>query len=488
LRRQLIFLHRWLGIAGNLLFVVWFGSALVMMYARMPALDPGDRLNRLPALDVEAVRVGPEQAAVAARLQGGTAEAHQIRLGMAGERPIYRFRTAAGWTSVWADTGSPMLQLSESEATDVATRFVRHEPTAEQRAAEPTWDGLLNRPDQWTLQLASLLPLHRIRTGSDVLYVSDRTAEVVLETTPSSRFWGMSGAVFHWFYFTPLRSHSALWYQVVVWTSFGGCVLALSGLAVGLLRLRPRRRRKSPYSGSMRWHHYTGLAFGFAAFTFALSGALSMDPFGWQSGGSPRAAERLALRGEATEAGGLDLEAVRPALQRAEAAFAIREVEFLQFAGEPLLLAYRPPVEAGTGESSRAMRPSGGAPTSSRPVRGPGRGYRASTSYQASPAAFLGASQRFDSLLLRIEDATVRQFSRQELLVQAARALPEAAVVEATLLNRYDAYYGDRRSRATPLPVLRAKFDDPARTWLYLDGARGLVARRNPRGSWRRGR
>ena len=49
--RVLVYTHRWLGIAAGLLFIVWFLSGIVMMYARMPALDPIERLARLPALD-----------------------------------------------------------------------------------------------------------------------------------------------------------------------------------------------------------------------------------------------------------------------------------------------------------------------------------------------------------------------------------------------------------------------------------------------------
>ena len=35
-RRWIVYVHRWLGIAGGVLFVAWFVSGVVMMYARMP--------------------------------------------------------------------------------------------------------------------------------------------------------------------------------------------------------------------------------------------------------------------------------------------------------------------------------------------------------------------------------------------------------------------------------------------------------------------
>ena len=454
MQRTLILLHRWLGMAGNLLFVVWFASALVMMYARMPALDPGDRLNRLPPLDLEAIRVAPAQAAAAARLDASE-EALQIRLGMAGERPIYRLRTGAGWNAVYADTGSPMLQLSEGQATAIAVQFGQ-QPVG---GAAPTalgYDRLLNRPDQWTLELPSLFPLHRIRSGSDVLYVSDRTAEVVMETTATSRFWGTSGAVFHWLYFTPLRSHSTLWRQLIVWASAAGCVLTLSGLTVGVIRLTQRKR--SPYSGIMRWHHYSGLVFGAAAFTWVLSGALSMDPFGWHAGRTTSQAQHAAVAGGGMRLDGFDLASIRTALESISESFPAREVEFLTFDGEPLLLAYRPPVAS---DDDR---------------------YRGA-SYGGGPSEFQATVQPFEHRLVGLGSGETRRFDSDELLAAATAAMPGAEVVATDDLTEYDAYYGDRRHRRAPLPVLRVRFDDPDRTWLYLDPTLGRIVHREQRRS-----
>lgn len=445
MKRALIFLHRWLGIAGNLLFVVWFASALVMMYARMPALDPGDRLDRLPPLDLDSVRVGPARAAGTAGLDAGDLSAVRVRLGMAGDRPVYRFRSAAGWTSVYADTGSPLLQVSEREALGIASSWVAgNNPSAPPTEASLTYDGYLTRPDQWSLQIRGLLPLHQVRAGNEVLYVSDRTAEVVMATTPGSRFWGAAGAVFHWLYFTPLRTHSTFWSQLIVWTASLGCVLTLSGLAIGLLRLR---RKRSPYRGMMRWHHYSGLAFGATAFTWVLSGALSMDPFGWQAGRTTSPAGQAAVAGGAVPLHQLELDSIRTAAGSIAESFPPREVELLQFAGEPLLLAYRPP--------------------------GGGRSHGGS--YASGPLGFLSAVQPFEHRLVSLESGTPLRFGQPELLTAAAAALPQSNVVDAVELPEYDAYYEDRRHRRRALPVLRVRFDDPAGTWLYLDPALGRI-------------
>ena len=46
--RVIIYTHRWLGICGGVVFLMWFASGIVMMYARMPRLAPEERLMRLP--------------------------------------------------------------------------------------------------------------------------------------------------------------------------------------------------------------------------------------------------------------------------------------------------------------------------------------------------------------------------------------------------------------------------------------------------------
>jgi hypothetical protein len=56
-RKVLVYTHRWLGIAGGMLFVAWFLSGIVMMYARMPGLADEERLARAPVLDLSTVTV-----------------------------------------------------------------------------------------------------------------------------------------------------------------------------------------------------------------------------------------------------------------------------------------------------------------------------------------------------------------------------------------------------------------------------------------------
>jgi hypothetical protein len=58
--------------------------------------------------------------------------------------------------------------------------------------------------------------------------------------------------------------------------------------------------------------------------------------------------------------------------------------------------------------------------------------------------------------------------------------MPGAAVEDVEWLDAYDAYYYDRDGEL-PLPVMRARFADAQRTWLYVDPRRAEIARKEER-------
>jgi hypothetical protein len=62
----------------------------------------------------------------------------------------------------------------------------------------------------------------------------------------------------------------------------------------------------------------------------------------------------------------------------------------------------------------------------------------------------------------------------------AANAVARGRVTRVQQLERYDSYYYDR-NRELPLPVLRVEYDDPQRTWLYVDPRRGAIVRKEER-------
>ena len=63
LRRCIYLLHRWAGVAGCLLMVLWFVSGVVMLFVGYPKLTTWDRLQHLPTLDRHLPYLAPTQLA-----------------------------------------------------------------------------------------------------------------------------------------------------------------------------------------------------------------------------------------------------------------------------------------------------------------------------------------------------------------------------------------------------------------------------------------
>ena len=243
-----------------------------------------------------------------------------------------------------------------------------------------------------------------------------------MKATARERRWAYAGPVLHWLYFTPLRRHAGAWAQTIIWLSIAGCVMCVSGLAWGLIVAR-----RSPYAGLMRWHHYAGLIFGATTCTWIFSGLLSMDPWDWHPSTAPKLEQRDAVAGGPLRLDLLTLEAMRSAVATLTASTEVKDVEVVQFQHEIFLAS-----------ADRLV-----------PLRAP-------------------------------HQPALAEFDGRRLTAAAAAALPGVPLADATHLSAYDAYYYDR-DNALPLPVVRVRFADPQRTWLYLDPRRGAIVRREAR-------
>jgi uncharacterized iron-regulated membrane protein len=449
-RKLLAYSHRWLGIAGCILFVAWFISGMVMMYARMPGMAEAERLARAEALDLSKVAVSPAQAAEAI----GTTPA-EVHVGMLQGRPVYRFG-GRDQTIVFADTGDSFDGLVDRhQALEVARRY------APGYTGEFHYAAYVTEPDQWTLQSRNQMPMHRfdLDDADDThLYVSEVTGDVVLRTTRAERFWGYLGPVFHWVYFTPLRQNGALWTQFVVWSSLIGCVMCVTGIVWGLWRFSPRSTYRlkrvpstSPYTGWMKWHHVSGLIFGIVTLTWTYSGLLSMGPFNWFRSAPASRAEREASTGGPLKIDLLTIDSMRAAYDSFAPEFRPKELETLQFRGEPHWVAYQPLSE----EQAQRWMQIGLLPRSPRPEM----------------------ARRYVSAV-HPERGVFTTFPRDEMTAIARDAMPGIAVQDATWLDQYDGYYYDSSS-SKPLPVLRVRYTDANATWLYLDPERGGIVQRS---------
>ena len=420
-KRIAIFVHRWLGVALCLFFLLWFSSAIGTMYWDFPSVTVADRLDRSPALDPSTIHVSPAEAF--ATLDESQPPA-QVHLNTFDGRPVYRFRASGRERIVYAETGERQIHVSSDMALRIASAWTRQPSDA---ANMETIDDA----DQWTVEgsFRALSPISKYSwpTGEQV-YVSQTTGEVVQYTTTASRIGAYLGPIPHWLFFTPLRKHQRQWSSVVIWSSGIGAFSAILGLAVGVWMSSPSRRYRHagaavsiPYRGWKRWHVIFGLLFGLGAATWAFSGMLSMDPFpptstnGPPAGRASREGIPQALRGP-LQLGEFAAPDPRQAISRLRE-LSVKELELISFSGEPVYIA-----SLGGGETRIVTR-----------------------------------------------DGRVRDgFDRQRLIEIATKAAAPEGLAEIRAIDQYDRYYLDRH-RQRPLPVILARLNDAEHTRYYID-------------------
>ena len=431
--RVVIFVHRWLGVALALFFLLWFPSGIGMMYWDFPGVTDADRLARSPALDPSTILLSPADAY--ARL-GAAQPPSQVRLNTFDERPAYRFRGERGTVLVYADTGELRGEISADAMRRIAAAWTKQPAAA--AAVEPI------DIDQWTVEgsIRSQQPLWKYSwPNGEQVYVSQSSGEVVQYTTPASRIRAYLGPIPHWLYFTPLRAHQPQWSAVVIGSSGIGTFTAILGIAIGIWMYSPAKTyriaggpSRMPYRGWKRWHMIVGLIFGVGAATWAYSGMLSMGvwPIRPADGGAASAAHAVtqALRGR------VDLEAFRIRDPR-EALFElaplhVTELELTSFDGRPTYIAV---LEGG---ATRIV-----------PVDG-------------TPSA---------------------EFDRGRIVALVTQAAEAHGGADVRVIDRYDRYYLDRR-RERPLPVVLAQLNDPEHTRLYIDPKTARVVGTYGSGRW----
>jgi hypothetical protein len=285
------------------------------------------------------------------------------------------------------------------------------------------------------------------------LAVSANLGEVTVMTTPEphARVAGHHSALV---LLRGAANNQPVWYQIVVWTS--GIVRA------GAPRVDPRVTRCGgrgprigawaatgiPYSGWMRWHYITGVIFGVFTLTWVFSGLLSMEPFGWATNPG------LQIPRDAFTGGEVELSRFPPMdpakWEQLMAGRPIKEVEFVRIQDDPYYV-----VRTARGSSQAAAFERLHQPYN---VTGRRQGQR---------------------LIVAAGSLAIRPgpFSVDSLVARLKLAAPKAPIVEAQLLEDYDSYYYSR-GRQTPLPILRVKFDDPDKTWVYVDPEMSQVVAR----------
>jgi PepSY-associated TM region len=414
IKRGLVAVHRWLGVALALNVLVWFASGIGMMYWDFPSISSSDRLARSPALDVAAIHVSLADAFDTA----GFDSVDEARIETFDGRPVYRLRSGRTARIVYADTRETRRAVSRAQADRTAAGWSGQSiAAATVRAADEV--------DQWTVQL----PLARLRPvwqytwpDGEQVYVSQASGEVIQYTTRSSRLGAYVGAIPHWLYVTPLRKHGAVWSRIVIALSASATLVAALGLTIGVWTWSPSRRYRHagvpvriPYRGWKRWHAMLGLILGVAAMTWAFSGMLSMDP--------------VPLPGDPPQTGNVE-EALRGTIQK-NAFDALTPAAALASLGDPKVKQLEC-VLVGAQPLYVATLESGG------------------------------------TRLVSLTRDTRSSFEVPQIAALVGAAVQPDEVAGATRLDDYDRYYLDRH-RTLPLPVVLVRLGDHDASRFYID-------------------
>ena len=431
-KRWLYLFHRWLGVGMCLLFVMWPLSGMVMMYVPFPELTENERHAGLPVLDAEQIRVGPSKL-----LQSASPDAPvtQFSLSSVSSRPAYLLKQAGHpWLGLYADTGEWLKEPTAEDATSAARTFLQMQQ-AEGKPTEALHRGMLEM-DQWTVSSAlnSHRPLHKVAmhdAAATWLYVSSSTNQVVRDVTRNERIWNWLGANLHWIYPVQLRKHGTVWTNLLIALSLVGLSSVLSGMLIGLTRLRVRQRYRgkdaSPYRGVKKLHHIAGLTCAFFLTTFMFSGFMSMTPWGlfdaktsftqqlgrYQQGGGGSSLNPVYSTAEE----------VRQLLQQHQTD-GIKELNWHWLAGQSLLALHH-------------------SPDVFRSVQG-------------------------ENLLTEADLAPQIASATNQLL-------PDSEQSSMEYLEDYDNHYYARHERFRPLPVIRVKFSDPESTWFHIHAQTGQL-------------
>ncbi len=267
----MIQIHNFTGTLLSLVFLIWFLSGFVLIYAGFPHAPQEKIFESLEVFsqeDLETIQLPSSNFTGTVALEKRYGE------------PIYRISKGRGNQKIYSALSlKEMPEISKQEAIRLAEKF-SGSPLKKVEKREQL--------DQWMpwSYYRPLLPFFLFYVDNDEgsrLYVSAKSGSIVQETNRASRWAARLGAIPHWIYFKSLRLKTGLWLDVVAWVSGIGVLVSLSGLLAGIIRLRRRKNKRTltgftPYKKFWyKWHHITGFVFGLFVFSFILSGLVSVS-------------------------------------------------------------------------------------------------------------------------------------------------------------------------------------------------------------------
>jgi hypothetical protein len=368
-----------------------------MIYVPFPSLTQQERLAGLAPIAWD-------------RVQNPAPANEFLEQGIDG--PVWRATPA-----ISAADSTSVAATDAARARRIAEKFGKAAPIGVERIVR----------DQWTVagSFDRFRPLWKVSlSGPDAraLYVASTNGAVVLDTRRTERFWNWLGSVPHWIYPTVLRADQPLWRQVILWSAGTAIVVAVTGIWIGILRMRLSRPyrggRVSPYRGWQWWHHIGGLVGGPLLVAWIFSGWLSVDPGRWFASEGISEQALAAYRNP-----GFPPEIDWKRLGQKEDGWNVRRAQLIWTDGTPVLLLWHADVQP-VALDARSLEP----------VR----------------------------------------FARRRLLRAAARLVPGARIESTDLLTTIDAYWYQAKGEVE-LPIIRVRFADRTRTWVHISPRTGQV-------------
>lgn len=424
-------LHRYLGILLSLIFVMWFLSGMVMVFA------PG--YPRAPRTDPSAT----------------TLNGNWIPLDSLVKNAIGEHHSPASVTFSGKD-GRDLVTITSADTSvilDATTGLEYHNPKlTPEEVAEKYCNAPIDRidtltkVDQWIPfgRYEQQMPIYKFHFNDPEkhqLYVTS-SGSLIQMTDKGQRLKAWFGTIPHWIYFTFIRKHQQTWIDVVSWAALLGCVMCLAGIIIALIDWWRHSRRcgvfSMPYRKKLwRWHFVLGLLFGWCCITFAFSGYMSLAPLPrflvkermtqQQDKGAPRGERQMRPRSNGrSDMASLDEYALSPT-EVVAASDSILSISFKSWNGHPYYaVAY---------------------PSSTRNI-------------DATHAS-------------GVEDFVLTAELVEE---KAAKSFPNTPL-KVTTITEYDSEYFTRTGRMTPLPAIRVEYlGDELHTVEYYD-PKGLGVR-----------
>lgn len=262
--KYLIQIHNISGSLLSLMFVVWFISGIVLIFDGFPHASREERflhLTEFKEQDFENLQTPPKS------FKG------KVVLELCEGRSVYRVKSGRKAQKTYdAINLKQIASFDENHAKKLSSSFNGY-PVKEIEK--------MNELDDWMpwSYYRPLLPLYKCKMNDPahtVLYISEKTGEIVQETNRRARWSARFGAIPHWIYFKKLRLAKDTWQLVIIILSSFGILMCATGIYAGFVRLR-KRKGISPYKKFWyKWHHLTGFFFGLFVFTFILSGLVSV--------------------------------------------------------------------------------------------------------------------------------------------------------------------------------------------------------------------